>query len=391
MLAKSPIDTSRVLRWSHVTDLEQVEQLISDPPVHSVVASISPSVAERILARFNTRNRNIKSKNIARLTHAVTSDAFALTGDTIKFSKTGVLVDGQHRLKSCIEAKRTLTTHIVFGLQDKVFDVLDQGSKRTAADVLGMDGMVDATWIASAARWSMALEKHTTPHRLVTSNREIREMVSEGGRFDDLIEFLPMARQIYQTQRPRHSPSFLTALLRAIGKKRAALADELLNAWTKEKRTGRNETFDVLASRIHTLTKQSGGRPDPYVRAAFTVQAINAWNAGLVVNPRALSWQPHQRFPALELDAKSYLKRREKSPDGLTDRQKAVLELLLAKKAHHRLVQMSLSDMAAQAGVSRGSIPQILAALEERELIVLHKQPTKTDAAVYKVLAETAE
>jgi hypothetical protein len=391
MLAKNPVDTSRILRWSHLTDLDEIDRLIANPPIHSVVACISPVVADRILMRFNTRNRNIKSKNIARLTHAVTSDAFALTGDTIKFSKTGVLVDGQHRLKSCVEAKRTLTTHIVFGLQDKVFDVLDQGSKRTAADVLGMDGMVDATWIASAARWSMALEKHTTPHRLVTSNREIREMVSEGGRFDDLVEYLPLARQIYQTQRPRHSPSFLTAMIRSVGHKRAALAEELVNAWTKEKRTGRNETFDVLASRINVLTRQSGGKPDPYVRAAFTVQAINAWNAGLVVAPRALSWQPHQKFPALELDAKAYLRRREKTPDGLTDRQKAVLELLLAKKAHHRLVQMSLSDMAAQAGVSRGTVPQILAALEDRDLIALHKPPTKTDAAVYKVLAETAE
>lgn len=381
-------DTSRILCWSHSTDMEIIEQMIKHPPIHSVVAGISPTVAEKILAKYNTRNRNMKPGNLSRLSHAVAGDLFALTGDTIKFSKAGALLDGQHRLQSCVQSKKMLTTHVVFGLDAEVFDVLDQGAKRTTADVLSMDGIVDATWLASAARWALAMERGVTPHRLVTSSREIRELVADGGRLHDLIEYLPAARQVYQTQRPRQSPSFLTAFFRAVGRKRRALVEEIVDAWTKEKRTGRNETFNVLAARINALTKQGGGRPDPYIRAALVVQAINAWNAGLVVSPRALSWQRHQKFPALELDAKAYLKKRELNSDELTDRQMAVLELLAAKTSSHKLVQISLSDIVSESGISRGSLPGIIEALEKRDMIKLHRPPTKTSSAVYKVLAE---
>ena len=60
-------------------------------------------------------------------------------GDSIRVSKSGVLLDGQNRLMAAQKAKMNLVCDLVVGLEDKVFNTIDQGRVRQKGHLLARD------------------------------------------------------------------------------------------------------------------------------------------------------------------------------------------------------------------------------------------------------------
>lgn len=388
MLTKSDLDLDRIVTWKKPDEaLEELELLIKKPPLRSVVVKIYPAVAQAILSAYNTQNRSLKKGLERSLGLVVQNEVFELTGDTIKMSKNGVLLDGQHRLKSCAISSVPIMSHMVFGLRDEVFDVLDQGYKRTPADVLKLRGIRDATWIASSIRWVVSLETGTIASRSreALSPRDIRELAE--GRLKDLHDYVPAGRLINEAF--GHPPSLITALAFVIGKRNEKLAKDFIHEWVHGARVGRNENFDTLNLRLMTLQKQSGGRVNSYVRAALIIQMFNAWNANTVVTARALSWRLQLPFPKLEFDAVQYLKKREmydgSAIEDITENQRKVLGALKAARDSNSLVQITFSQLSKQSDVRRGSIPFVLNSLEEKQYITLIKPASEAGTSIYRV------
>jgi hypothetical protein len=61
------------------------------------------------------------------------------TGEVIKVSKSGIVLDGQHRLYAIVKANTPIFLHIAYGIDDSVSDVLDTGSVRSASDVFKLN------------------------------------------------------------------------------------------------------------------------------------------------------------------------------------------------------------------------------------------------------------
>ncbi|HWQ57349.1 MAG TPA: hypothetical protein VN442_26945 [Bryobacteraceae bacterium] len=72
-------------------------------------------------------------------------------GDAIRFSSAGVLLDGQHRLRACVEAGLPFETDVVFGLDPTVMDTIDIGRVRRASDLVSLKGVENATVACAAA------------------------------------------------------------------------------------------------------------------------------------------------------------------------------------------------------------------------------------------------
>lgn len=115
------------------------------------IGSISPSEAELLLG-LNTNNRPLKRKHIANLVRDLHAGNWKVNGDAIRVSKSGVLLDGQHRLLACAEAGVPLETAIFLGADDEAGETIDQGAKRTAGDVLAMHDVPYAKSVASTTR-----------------------------------------------------------------------------------------------------------------------------------------------------------------------------------------------------------------------------------------------
>lgn len=98
----------------------------------------TPEACRRVLEERNRGNRRPIPSQVAMLAKAMGDGEFYLTGETIIFDVAGRLLNGQNRLMAGVKSEEEFTTLVVVGVEEKVFHVLDQGSRRSLAQVLAI-------------------------------------------------------------------------------------------------------------------------------------------------------------------------------------------------------------------------------------------------------------
>lgn len=78
------------------------------------------------------------------------------TGESLKFDKAGNLKDGQHRCHAIIKTNMSFRMSVVTGISDKAMDVIDTGSKRTAADALALHDVKNHTVVAAIIKSALS-------------------------------------------------------------------------------------------------------------------------------------------------------------------------------------------------------------------------------------------
>lgn len=102
---------------------------------------ITPAIAEKYL-QANVLNRNIKKPIVELYAREMSNGRWKEdTAETIKISKTGIILDGQHRLLAVIKSNTNIWFYVATNLDDNVFDVLDTGSKRNSTDAFKISGV----------------------------------------------------------------------------------------------------------------------------------------------------------------------------------------------------------------------------------------------------------
>lgn len=99
------------------------------------IVTITPDIAKAWLDK-NIKNRHIAARYIRLFARDMRNHAWMLTGETIKFSWDGYLLDGQTRLTACIESNTPFRSLVVYGVDPRSQDVMDTGKARTGADIL---------------------------------------------------------------------------------------------------------------------------------------------------------------------------------------------------------------------------------------------------------------
>ena len=101
------------------------------------VMTITPSAAKAFL-ECNTDNRNKRGWWVNGLANMIKRGEWIPTHQGIAFAKSGKLIDGQHRLEAIVEANIPVEMLVVTDVRDDAYKVLDNGIKRTMADLTGM-------------------------------------------------------------------------------------------------------------------------------------------------------------------------------------------------------------------------------------------------------------
>jgi len=120
--------------------------------VSAKVVIITPEKADEILSK-NKLNRSISASVVNKYARDMISGRWLLNGQTIKISKDGKLLDGQHRLEASKKAKKGFPAIIVEGLSEETFSSLDIGHRRSVSDILRERGENNTIVLASALRW----------------------------------------------------------------------------------------------------------------------------------------------------------------------------------------------------------------------------------------------
>ncbi len=158
------------------------------------IVTITPELAGLLLEKHNDNNRNQRGRAVADMVRDLVEGDWALNGETIKISKTGRVLDGQHRLLAILLGDKPMRTFVIIGLDDEAQDTMDSGIKRTTGDVLKLHGEKDVNVLAAIIRrlwlWQRGdrkLASNPVPTKTETSdfleaNPGIRESVRVAGR-----------------------------------------------------------------------------------------------------------------------------------------------------------------------------------------------------------------
>lgn len=111
---------------------------------------ITPELAEQLLER-NTNNRPKKERAISQYARDMQAGKWDPDASDVKFARTGELIDGQNRLLACMRAGVPFPTLVRTGLSIKAKAHVDTGVKRTAADMLRMNGVAGQPTTVGAA------------------------------------------------------------------------------------------------------------------------------------------------------------------------------------------------------------------------------------------------
>lgn len=159
--------------------------------------TINPQTATELLKR-NHSNRPLSEIQVSHLARAIREGDWKINGDMIRISKTGKVIDGQHRLFAVIRSKLNIDSWIIEGLDDDVFDTIDIGKKRSVADTLACRGEKNTTSLASALKLTSRyfagrvevhtvfsttdiekeLEKHPEMRNCIFSNSVLKGLIS---------------------------------------------------------------------------------------------------------------------------------------------------------------------------------------------------------------------
>jgi hypothetical protein len=119
---------------------------------------VSPDLARTWLST-NSNNRNLRKKLVDQYARDISEGRWLDTGEAIKFSMSGQLLDGQHRLHAIAKGTQTVRLLVVTGLPDAAMVAIDSGAKRTAADAMRLLGHKNTNALTSIARIALSVER----------------------------------------------------------------------------------------------------------------------------------------------------------------------------------------------------------------------------------------
>ena len=173
-------------------------------PEQVKVESWTPQKAKTILAKGGP-NRRVSENTVNRYATAMADGRWSMNGETIKISRAGKLLDGQHRLQAVILSGKKVEILTVRGLMPKTQATVDDGFKRNLAHVLDIAGEKHSTTLS----FSLSLLRRWDNDTL----NQVRSRSGRGPRRDECVDML----QKYPGIRDYVGHKFTTASKRTIG------------------------------------------------------------------------------------------------------------------------------------------------------------------------------
>lgn len=255
---------------------------------------VTPEMAADWLEHRNTHNRRFKESAIQRYMDDLRAGRWKENGDTIRFDTAGILSDGQNRLEACRRTGIGFDTCVVTGLDPDAQATMDQGVKRSGADVLRLadTGMENATLTASIAAADIRRRKGTLADAFRQGGRNAKptagELIAHVDAEPRLREAARRGARVGVRTAGLLSPTcagFLWLVFDEIDSEDAA---GFMNLFASG--AGLEEDDPILTLRA-TLTRLNRNKGDQRERAAMTIKAWNKWRTGRKCS--RLGWNPN--------------------------------------------------------------------------------------------------
>lgn len=259
--------------------------------------TITPAIATELL-EFNRNNRPIRDGHVKRIANQIATGKWRFNGDTIKVATNGNVLDGQHRLWACIEAKTPIETVVVYGVAEDAFATIDTiRSARTGGDVLSLVGVDRHAKIAAEGlRWLLRYQRGVLETYRYPVNR------IENSDVEDAFKAHPKiltATQKAMSVRMVASPSLMTFVFYVLGNRNWQLGERMFDTLKNPVSVRVNDPFFQLR---RYFLNNDGKRKDPIITIALCFKAIAAAHKGKDIT--VLAWKSQgkniEAFPTLD-------------------------------------------------------------------------------------------
>ena len=157
------------------------------------VLKITPAVAKQWL-ETNTINRKLRPGGVESWHAIFDRKEYVLTHQGVAFAKTGELIDGQHRLTAISERDPSFSVQMMVttGAAIDAFKGVDQGIKRSPADILSIDPQ-----LAAVARNQAVVVQ--TNRRGITPQFLVPFVEGSKKAYDDLVGYCPKKSKVWSS------------------------------------------------------------------------------------------------------------------------------------------------------------------------------------------------
>lgn len=140
------------------------------------VQVITPELAKEYLEKNINNYRSMSNGVVAAYAADMKTGNWKFNGDSIKFNKSGFLVDGQHRLQAIIRSGVSIQMMVITGIEDDIA-TFDIGKNRTAGQIAKAKNLPSGvTNNATIGAVSMLL---TWDRKSVVPKQKVIEILSE--------------------------------------------------------------------------------------------------------------------------------------------------------------------------------------------------------------------
>lgn len=137
------------------------------------VVDITPELAAKLL-EGNLVNRELSERRVSQYVTDMASGAWPYTGDPIRITEDGQLLDGQHRLTAVVRSGVTLPMMVMTGVPADHQRYMDTGRLRTLGDEVHMMGLPHSTIVAATARMVLSITDWPDVGQEADWNRVVR-------------------------------------------------------------------------------------------------------------------------------------------------------------------------------------------------------------------------
>lgn len=258
---------------------------------------VTPDVAKDLLV-LNTKNRMPITDSWKHVVKEMSEDKWKFTGDTIKVSDIPTLLDGQHTLIGVAMSGKTQYLNIQTGLDPDVFDVIDVGRNRNAADIISMEGYDSyQTTIASSIKSVIYFTESGRMAANISRNKVTNEEVTAWVRKNKLNMPLMLrscdyaVRELYKKSRVLSigTWAFVYYILRKVDEADAKRFVDMLASEENLSSTNKHAAIYKLMKILRDFERiiafstklERGGSKPVELKVRYVFRAWNLWRSGV--------------------------------------------------------------------------------------------------------------
>jgi len=149
---------------------------MSKKQITTEILKVTPAMCTAWL-EANEDNRKLSQEFIDYYTRQMVTNSWPINGESLKFDPKGNVLDGQHRMWACIQANTPFNTLITRNLPRSIFNTLDSGKIRTAADILSINKEKNVYLLAAALKHIGRYYNGDVLNGRRIANREVEDLL----------------------------------------------------------------------------------------------------------------------------------------------------------------------------------------------------------------------